>query len=189
MHKPLSLTRTQRVLMGDSRPGERCVVRSRSLPFPALTSDTASGKEGKRCSPALLLQCFHTWEWRGRPKELPNMLLWFLWYCPACSHCLIFSPHLHFLFIGWTHADVFRLHKHRDSSSFNTSWNNRREKQWLAMTSYHGSTNKSLLLKHGRRPVNAEIQSDDNGVTEEELTNMRDSSSEDVKAAGPELGL
>lgn len=57
------------------------------------------------------------------------------------------------------------------------------------MTSYHGSTNKSLLLKHGRRPVNAEIQSDDNGVTEEELTNMRDSSSEDVKAAGPELGL
>lgn len=45
------------------------------------------------------------------------------------------------------------------------------------------------MLKHGRRPVNAEIQSDDNGITEEELTNMRDSSSEDVKAAGPELGL
>lgn len=50
--------------------------------------------------------------------------------------------------------------------------------------------NKFLFLEYSRRSVNAEIQSDDNCITEEKLRKKKYiSSSEDLKAAGTELDL
>lgn len=58
------------------------------------------------------------------------------------------------------------------------------------MTSYHGTVNKFLFLKYSRRPVNAVIQSGDNCITEEKLRKKKyNSSSEDLKAEGTEMGF
>lgn len=133
-------------------------------------------------------QWFHTWEKSsGGLKELSNMLLCFFGIAPYIPSCLTVYPHCNFY--SWDeHEYVFRLHKHQDWSSFNRNQNHRREKQQLAMPTYHGNMIKFLLLKYSWKSAN-DTRSGDNCVSKEELRKKWILSSEDLEAAGLGMGL